>query len=158
MVTETTDLSEEIMPAILRHLMEQKAVQDVLGRTPCKLFPGDVPMEIDGQEIKPPWCNLERGAWEEEVTFTGPTGCFRCPINVVVIAQTMKSAGKIYATLRYLMNQKYSVTWGDRLWVGESSMTVGSQVPLLEADGSPSRWQQIVGELFLLCDVLPVSE
>jgi hypothetical protein len=56
------------------------------------------------------------------------------------------------------MNQKYSVTWGDRLWVGESSMTVGSQVPLLEADGSPSRWQQIVGELFLLCDVLPVSE
>ena len=146
------------MPAILRHLVSFKSVTDKLGRTPCKIFPGDVPQEVDSVAIKPPWMNLERGSWFEEMSFSGPTGCFTCPTNVVVIAQTIKVASEIYATVRFLLNGKYSVTWGDRLWIGESQMSLGQQVPLLEADGSPSQWQQIVGELFVMCTVLPVSE
>lgn len=156
--TQTTDLSEEIMPAIIRHLKQQKPVTDKIGRTPCKIFPGDVPLEVDGVKIVPPWMNLEAGAWLEETHFGGGTGDFYCPTNVIVIAQTIKAAREIYATMRPILHGKYSVTWGERLWIGESSMNLGQQVPLLEADGSPSQWQQIVGELFLVCSVLPVSE
>lgn len=158
MTTQTTDLSEEIMPAIIRHLMQQKPVLDKLGRVPCKIFPGDVPPEVDSVAIKPPWMNLERGAWDEIMHFGGGTGEFICPTNVIVIAQTIKMASEIYATTRLVLSGKYAVTWGDRLWVSESQMNLGQQVPLLEADGSPSQWQQIVGELFLICEVLPVSE
>ncbi|TXH11599.1 MAG: hypothetical protein E6R03_14160 [Hyphomicrobiaceae bacterium] len=158
MTTQTTDLSEEIMPAILRHLKGFKAVTDKLGRTPCKLFPGDVPPEVDHIAIKPPWVNLERGAWSEEMHFGGGTGCFICPTTVVVVAQTIKSASEIYATIRFPLNGKFSETWGNRLWIGESQMSLGQQVPLLEADGSPSQWQQIVGELYVQCTVLPVSD
>jgi hypothetical protein len=154
-MTVTTDRSEEIMPAILRHLMADSNVTALLGISPCKIFPGDVPPKISGNEIKPPWVNLERGAWEEETAFSGGIGTFRCPINVVVIADTIKNAGIIYATLRLILNAKWSATWGSTLWVGESSMSLGQQVPLLEADGSPSQWQQLVGELFVLCCLVP---
>ena len=157
MTTEITDLSEEIMPAIMRHLIDKKPVQDLLGRTPCKLFPGDVPQKIGTIDIRPPWVNLERGSWEEEMSFSGGTGCWKCYSAVVVVADTIKNASRIYATLRQILNGKYSETWGDRIWIGESSMNGGQQVPLLEADGSPSQWQQIVGELFTMCHVLPVS-
>ena len=102
--------------------------------------------------------NLEAGAWQEETHFLGGTGEFYCPTNVIVIAETIKMAREIYATMRPILHGKYSVTWGERLWIGESSMNLGQQVPLLEADGSQSQWQQIVGELFLMCTVLPVSE
>lgn len=158
MTTETTDLSEEIMPPIIRHLLAQKPVTDKLGRAPCKIFPGDVPQEVDSVQIKPPWLNLERGNWEEETTFSGGTGDFTCPMNVIVIAQTIKIASAIYATLRPILHGKYAVTWGDRLWIDSSHLSLGQQVPLLMADGSPSQWQQIVGEWFLMCTVLPVSE
>ena len=154
-MTATTDLSEEIMPAILRYLIADSNVQTLLGRSPCRIFPGDVPVKIGTVDIKPPWVNLERGAWEEEMCFTGGTGCFKCPTNVVVVADTIKNASSIYAALRYLLNAKWSVTWGAKIRVAESSMSVGQQVPLLEADGSPSQWQQLVGELFVICDVLP---
>lgn len=156
--TQTTDLSEEIMPAIIRHLKQRKPVTDKLGRNPCKIFPGDVPPAVDSVAIKPPWLNLERGAWSEETHFLGGTGDFTCPTNVIVIAQTIKEASEIYATLRPILHGKYAVTWGERLWVDESHLSLGQQVPLLEADGSPSQWQQIVGELFLMCTVLPISD
>jgi len=154
-MTVTTDLSEEIMPAIMRYLIADTNIQSLLGVSPCKIFPGDVPPKIGLCDIKPPWVNLERGGWDEEMCFTGGTGCFKCPTSVVVVADTIKNAGVIYATLRYLLNAKWSVTWGAKIRVAESSMSVGQQVPLLEADGSPSQWQQLVGELFVICDVLP---
>jgi hypothetical protein len=153
-VTETTDKSELIMPAILKHLIGHKSVQDALGRNPCKVFPGDVPQEVESTKIRPPWLNLERGDWQEEMTFSGGTGCFRCTTAIVVVHQTMQKASAVYAAVRKICDGKYSVTWGDKLWIGESQMNVGQQVPLLEADGSPSKWQQLVGELFLLCHVL----
>lgn len=156
--TQTTDLSEEIMPAIIRHLRQQKSVTDKLGRTPCKIFPGDVPVEVDSVKIVPPWMNLESGEWEEITSFSGGRSEFICPIEVVVVAQTIKAAREIYATMRPILHGKYSVTWAERLWIGESQMSLGRQVPLLEADGSPSQWQQVVGELFVMCTVLPISE
>lgn len=154
MTAQTTDKSEKIMPAILRHLMSFKSIQDKLGRTPCRIFPGDVPAEIDNKPIKPPWLSLERGAWDEEKHFGGGTGCFKCPTNVIVVHQTMAKAREVYAAVRFVCDSKFSVIWGDKLWIGESQMNVGQQVPLLEADGSPSKWQQLVGELFLLCSVV----
>lgn len=154
MVTQTTDKSELIMPAILKHLMSFKSVQDALGRNPCKVFPGDVPQEVDNTKIRPPWLNLERGDWQEEMHFGGGTGCFTCPTTVVVVHQTIQKAGAVYAAVRHICNWKYSVVWGDKLWIGSSQMSVGQQVPLLEADGSPSKWQQLVGELFLMCSVV----
>jgi len=152
--TQTTDKSELIMPALIRHLMSFKSIQDKLGRNPCKIFPGDVPPNVEGTKILPPWLNLERGAWDEEMTFSGGTGCWKCPTTVVVVAPTIAKASEIYAAMRFIVNGKYSVTWGDKLWIGESSMGSGQQVPLLEADGSPSKWQQLVGELFMLCQVI----
>lgn len=154
MTTQTTDKSEEIMPALMRHLISHKSIRDKLGTTPCKVFPGDVPLQIEGTKILPPWLSLERGQWEEEMHFSGGTGCFKCPTNVIVIHQTMAKAREIYAAVRFICSGKHSVVWGDRLWVGESQMNVGQQVPLLEADGSPSKWQQLVGELFLMCSVV----
>lgn len=154
-MTVSTDRSEEVMPAIMRYLIADAGVQERLGSAPCKLFPGDVPPKIGTCDIKPPWVNLERGAWEEQMTFNGGSGCFICPTNVVVIADTIKNASSIYAMLRLLLNGKWSTTWGGNLWITESSMSLGQQVPLLEADGSPSQWQQLVGELFVICEVVP---
>jgi len=150
--------SHLVIPLLIKHLGDQKAVTDKIGRTPLRIFPGDVPLRVDGVEIKPPWVNFERSAWSEETTFTGGTGSYTCPTRVVVIAPTITQAGEIYQVIRDQLHAKWSQTWSTRLWIGESQMDLGNQVPLLEADGSPSSWQQIVGELFLLCSILPVSE
>lgn len=155
----TTDESELILPCVIAHLTNNENVQNKLGRMPCvRIFPGDVPDKVDGQEIKPPWVNIERGDWQEEMTLAGGTGCFNCSATIVVVAGTIRSASEIYATLRPILNGKWSETWNERLWVTASELSMGSQQPLLEPDGSPSRWQQIVGELTLLCSVLPLTD
>lgn len=158
-MTVTTDSSELIMPCIVSHLTSKSAIQNKLGRAPCvRIFPGDVPEKVDGQEILPPWVNVERGDWQEEMSFSGGTGQFNCPTTIAVVASTMKAASEIYATLRPVLNGRWSEIWNARLWVTSSELSMGQQQPLLEPDGSPSRWQQIVGELSLLCCVLPVTD
>lgn len=155
MTTVTTDKSELIMPALVRHLIKQKPITDSVGRAPSKIFPGPVPDKIEERKVVPPWVKLERGAWTEEKHFGGRTGTFMCPTVVVVIAQTIDKASQIYASIRHVCDSKWSETWGDDLWVCESDMSLGTQVPLLEADGMPSPWEQLVGELWFMCKVLP---
>lgn len=148
-------VEDEIMTLLIAHLATQPALMGMLGTRPFRCFPGDVPLKVDSVEIKPPWVNLERGAWEEEMTFSGGTGIYKCPTSVVVIAATVKRAAEIFAAVRDALNGKWSVTWSERLCVGESTLASGNQVALLEADGSPSQWQQIVGDLYLQCSVSP---
>lgn len=158
-MTVVTDSSELIMPCIIEHLSAQQAVQAKLGRVPCvRIFPGDVPEKVNGQDVLPPYAILERNDWQEEMSFQGGTGFFTCPTSVVVVGSTMKMASEVYSALRAVLNGKWSETWNTRLWVTSSQLSLGQQQPLLEPDGSPSRWQQIVGELFLICCVLPVTD
>lgn len=150
--------SELVLPLLISHLMEQTAIQNLLGRTPVKIFPGSVPAKVQGIPINVPFVALERGPWDEVNHFSAGTGELICPTRVVVVADTITQAGEVYSALRTQLHMKWSETWSERLAITESQMDLGNQVPLLEADGSPSAWQQLVGELFLICSVLPVSE
>jgi len=156
MTTATTDLSEIIVPSVIAYLSDITAVQDVLGRNPVKLFGGAVPEEIEGTKIKMPYARLD-GAFDEEMCFSGGTGCFRANISVSVVAATLSECRKIMATLAKQLRGKYSETWGARLFVGESQMDSGAPVPIMLPDGYPAPEQQVVAELFLLCQPLAVA-
>lgn len=148
---------DEIMPLLIRHLCDQTTLTDLLGRNPFKVFPGTVPAKVEGLEIKPPWVTLERGGWSEEMTFSGGTGDYTCPTSIVVVATTAALASQIYSAIHTVLNGKNNVLWSERLGVQECTLTDGRQVPLLEADGSLSSLQQIVGDMLLFCEVLPLS-
>lgn len=157
MTTQTTDLSEVITPAVVAYLSDIAAVQDLLGRSPCKIFGGAVPEKINGTEIGTPYTTINEGDIDEEMHLGGGSGEFRVTLTIATVAETLATARRIHATLRRQLSGKYSVTWNSRLFVSESQCSAGSQVPLLGPDGYPAPQQQIVGELFLLCQPLPVS-
>ncbi len=157
MTTETTDRSELIVPCILAHLASLSAVTDRIGRTPMRLFPGGVPLKADGSQIDPPYMQLQEQSVEEEMHFGGGTGIFKATYALISVAETYAEARLNYATVRKVLNGKWSVTWNKRLRIGESQCSGGGLQPLLGPDGYPMPWQQIVGELFLLCEVLPLT-
>lgn len=157
MTQQTTDLSEVITSAVVAYLSGLKPVQDVLGRAPCKIFGGTVPDQVNGTEIAFPYAIVNEAGFEEIMAFSGGTGEFSATLTIAVIAETLATARRIHATLRQQLSAKVSVTWNERLFVSESQCSAGSQVPILLPDGYPAPQQQIVGELFLLCQPLPVS-
>jgi len=149
---------DEIMTLLIRHLKEQKTLTDLLGRTTFKVFPGTVPVKVNGEEVKVPWVTLERAGWSEEMCFDGGTGDYTCPTAIVVVAGTAAEASGISSALQTVLNGAHNVTWGERLRVHECTVSDSRQVPLNEADGSLSSLQQLVGDMLLFCEVLPVSE
>lgn len=148
---------DEIMPLLIAHLNDQKTLTDLLGRPTFKVFPGTVPVKVNGEEIKVPWVTLERGGWTEELCFRGGTGDYTCPTAIVVVAATMKEASAIYSALHTVLNGKNNEVWSERLGVQECTLSDSRQVPLQEADGSLSSLQQLVSDMLLFCQVLPVS-
>lgn len=145
----------DIMTLLIEYLSSQSSIKALVGNNPCKVFPGDVPLKVGGNEIHPPWLNLKRGEWDEVVHFRGGTGTYICPTTVIAHGATAQIAGQIYDAVYALLANKWSETWSDRLWVSESTMSLGQSVELLEADGSPSKWQQVEGVLNLICCIRP---
>ena len=145
----------EVMTLLVQHISSQSAVQALIGIRPCKVFPGDVPLRVDSREITPPWVNLRQNDWDEFVHFRGGTGTFHCPTTIAATAATVTIARELFDAVRESMANKWSETWADRLFVQEATMTLGRQVDVVNVDGSPSNWQQIEGELNLICCVNP---
>lgn len=156
-VEETTDRSELITPCVVNYLSSLAPVQTLLGRNPVRVFPGAVALRDDGKLIYPQYVKVEEITFDEEMHFGGGSGIFKCQLSVAAIADTNEVARRIYATLRKALSGKYSVTWDTRLRIGESQLSAGGSVPLLMPDGYPTPWAQIAGELFLLCEVLPLA-
>lgn len=148
---------DEIMTLFIRHLAGQTELTNCLGSSPFKVFPGTVPAKVSGEDVKAPWVTVERSGWSQEMTFSGPTGDYTCPTTIIVVAPTYKEAARIFEEIHTVVHGKHNVTWADRLRVQECTMGESRQVPLMEADGSLSTLQQLVGEMLLFCDIVPAG-
>jgi len=148
---------EDIPVLLINHLKSQATLTNLLGRDVFRVFPGDVPAKLRGEDIKPPWVTIELADGENNAAFDGPTTSWQVNLNIVVVASTQAIARQIWNAIHTVVHAKGAVTWATYLWVDSAQATAGRQVPLMEPDGSPSAWQQVVGELFLLCEVLPAS-